>query len=183
MVARVRSAGKRPGLSALLLAVWLAAAGAAAAHAQDAGPEPEAAPEAPTVAERAEKEVTELHAFFEGWFNGTVENTDAVYARLTDVLADGFAIISPAGKLTERAELVDGLRAGYSPEGTEPIHIWIEDFQLRHELGDTVVVTYQEWQQRGSTQRGRLSTAVLHERPGAPNGLEWILVHSTWLPR
>jgi hypothetical protein len=177
MVARVRSA------PALLLTLWLAAAGIAAAHAQDAEPEATPAPEAPTLAERAEKEVTELHAFFEAWFNGTVENTDAVYARLTDVLADGFAIIGPAGNLTERAELVDGLRAGYAPEGTEPIRLWIEGFQLRHELGDTVVVTYQEWQQRGSDKRGRLSTAVLHERPGTPNGLEWIHVHSTWLPR
>lgn len=141
----------------------------------------EAAP--PSFEERCEQEVVELHAFFEAWFNGTVENTDESYARLTGVLAEGFVIIGPSGDVKERETLVDALRTSYKPEGTEPIRIWIEGFRLHHHAGDVAVVTYQEWQQRGAVKRGRLTTAVLRERPGNPNGLEWLHVHETWLPR
>lgn len=168
-------------LTTLTLATLLATLLPLAAAAQTE-PEPEAMPE-PTLEERCEKEVVELHAFFEGWFNGSIPDTDESYSRFTGVLADGFAIIGPSGNLTERQELVEGLRSSRSPEGSEPIRIWIEDFRFHRLGGDMALVTYEEWQQRGNQRRGRLSSALLRQRAGTPNGLEWLHVHETWLPR
>ena len=146
----------------------------------------EEAPDGTSLEDRAHREVEELHQFFEDWFNGEAENTDEAYARFSDVLADGFVIIVPSGQLQDRDTLVEGLRPHYAPEGSEPIRLWIENFQLRlrfpGEDGDVVLVTYEQWQQRGESRRGRLSSALLRERADTPNGLEWLHVHETWLP-
>ena len=135
---------------------------------------------------RAVRETEELHQFFQGWFNGTVENTDAVYDRFAGVLAEDFVIVSPSGNLQERANLIEGLRGAYAPEDTEPIRVWVEKAEVRRHWpmpdGDLVLVTYEEWLQRGESSRGRLSTAILREREDTPNGLEWLHVHETWLP-
>lgn len=141
---------------------------------------------AASLEERAEREVEELHRFFQDWFNGEVENTDDAYSRFSEVLAQGFVIVGPGGVAQERQDLLDGLRRAYAPEGTEPVELWIENFRLHRQLptedGDLVLVSYQEWQQRGESRRGRLSSALLREHPGTPNGLEWLHVHETWLP-
>lgn len=136
--------------------------------------------------DRARREIEELHHFFQQWFNGTVENTDEVYARFTGVLAEGFVIVSPDGQLRERTAVIDGLRGSYAPADSEPVRVWVENVELRRQLpsqdGELVVVTYQEWLQRGEARRGRLSTALLRESAEAPNGLMWLHVHETWLP-
>lgn len=154
-----------------------------AAQAEPQAMEPESPGEPASFEARCRKEVEELHAFFQAWFNGSVDNSDETYARVTDVLGEGFLIISPSGNLKERDELVEALRRSYKPEGTEPIHIQIDSFRIRQRLDDVVVVTYVEWQQRGEDRRGRLTTAVLRQRAGTPNGFEWLHVHETWLPR
>jgi hypothetical protein len=49
-------------------------------------------------------------------------------------------------------------------------------------VGDILLVTYEEWQQSGDQTTARLSTALFRDKPDAPNGLEWLHVHETWLP-
>lgn len=179
----------------LVLGLALTALMPATVRAQEPPAEPAATPPTENPAaegasasfdERCRREVEDLHHFFEDWFNGKVENTDGAYARFADVLAEGFVIVSPNGQLQDRQAVIDGLRSAYAPEGTEPVRIWVEGFELRRriptEAGDVAVVTYEEWIQRGENRRGRVSTAILRQREGTPNGIEWLHVHETWLP-
>jgi hypothetical protein len=159
-----------------------------AAQVREAQGEPQATSEGTgaSLEERVRREVEELHRFFQQWFNGTVPDTDEAFARFAEVLADGMVIVSPDGRLRERDEVFRGLRSAYAPEGSEPVRVWVENVQLRRHLpspdGDLVVVTYEEWLQRGETKRGRISSALLRAAPETPNGLEWLHLHETWLP-
>lgn len=129
---------------------------------------------------RAENEIIELHQFFQDWFNGVLENTDKAFARFTDVMSEGFGIISPAGQISELDDLTDSLRAAYGSHGK--IRIWIENIQLRRQDGRMLIATYEEWQQVGEEKSyGRVSTVVFRENIDMPNGLEWFHVHETWI--
>ena len=142
------------------------------------------APE-PSMRELCEKEVVELHRFFQDWFGGVLENDDATFGRFGGVLAEGFLIVSPNSAATEREPLIERLRGAYGSWATgseRPGRIWIEKLRVRRSVEDWAIVTYEEWQQVGGETRGRISTAVFGRREGTPNGVEWLHVHETWLP-
>lgn len=129
--------------------------------------------------EQCQREIGELHDFFEGWFTGALANTDEQFARFADVMAEGFAIISPSGALTERPALLSGLCAAY---GRQPgVRIWTQNHQLRHHIGDLALLTYEEWQTTAAGTTGRLSTVLFQAQTEAPNGVAWLHVHETWL--
>lgn len=130
------------------------------------------------------REVIGLHQFFQHWFNGELQNSDSVLERLRGSLAVGFTIVSPDGREIDRASLLETVGAahgGHSRRGA-PIRIWIERYEGRSLDASTHLATYQEWQSSGGRMRGRLSTAVFRKRSSAPNGVEWVHVHETWLP-
>lgn len=126
-------------------------------------------------------EICELHDFFQAWFSGTLANTDEHFARFAGVMADGFAIISPNGALAERPALLTGLRAAH---GRQPgIRIWTQNHQLRHQVGDLALLTYEEWQVNEAKTTARLSTGLFQTQAGTPNGVVWLHVQETWLQR
>lgn len=130
--------------------------------------------------EQCKREIGELHDFFEVWFTGALANTDEQFARFADVMAEGFAIISPSGALSERPALFAGLRAAH---GRQPgLRIWTQNHQLRHQAGNLALLTYEEWQTTavGETT-ARSSTVLFQTQVGAPNGVVWLHVHETWL--
>jgi hypothetical protein len=123
-------------------------------------------------------EIIDLHAFFTAWLAGELPNTDAAFARCSATMAAGCTMISPDGRLIEREPLLASLRALH---GTRPgVRIWIERPQLRHTLGDALLVTYEEWQERAGTVTSRHSSALFVPAPEAPNGLAWAHIHETW---
>ena len=134
--------------------------------------------------QRCNDEVVQLHQFFEDWFNGILPPTDVAFDRFSSVMAEGFVIISPNGELTERDELLERLRAAHGiwRELSRPGRIWIENLQVRHQVGDQTLVLYEEWQEIEGESRGRLSTALFRRREATPNGVEWVHVHEVWLP-
>ena len=127
-----------------------------------------------------EREIVELHQFFEDWFTGRLPNDDAAFARFADTMAPDFHIVSPSGRLTARPDLLAGLRGAYNAWNAG--RIWIENVQVRAAYGDISIVTYEEWQSTGDGERGRLSTVVFRADANAVNGLLWLHVHETWLP-
>jgi hypothetical protein len=130
--------------------------------------------------EQCKAEICELHDFFQAWFTGTLANTDTNFARFADVMADGFAIINPSGKLSERPALLTGLRAAHQRQPA--IRIWTQNHQLRHQVGDLALLTYEEWQKDATHTTARLSTVLFRAQAGTPNGVMWLHVHETWLP-
>lgn len=130
--------------------------------------------------EQCKREIGELHDFFEVWFTGALANTDEQFARFADVMAEGFAIISPSGALSERPALLASLRAAH---GRQPdLRIWTQNHQLRHQTGDLALLTYEEWQTTAAgATTARLSTVLFGSQAGAPNRVVWLHVHETWL--
>lgn len=138
-----------------------------------------------SIESRCRAEVTELHRFFQDWFNGVVPDDDTTFDRFAGVMGEGFVIVTPEGRAVERAALVEGLRGSHSrwrQEGNDAGRIWIENVDVRHEKDGLTAVTYEEWQECDGRVRGRISTALFRANNGTPNGIEWLHVHETWLP-
>lgn len=125
------------------------------------------------------REVEELHRFFEDWFSGRCEATDAAFARFERVLADDFEIVTPDGAVLDRTTILDAVRGGH---GSGPMRIWIEKYRARSTDGGLHLATYEEWQTRDDVTRGRLSTVLFRAGPGGDDEMQWVHVHETWLP-
>jgi hypothetical protein len=57
-----------------------------------------------------EKEIRELHAFFETWYRGTTGNSNRSFHGIETVLAPEFNLITPDGYAIEREQLLALLR-------------------------------------------------------------------------
>ena len=128
--------------------------------------------------QRCEREVTELHRFFEDWFCGRC--TD--FARAEAALAPDFVQISPRGETNDRAALLAGLRDAAGCRRDDDFEIRIEDLTVRVVEFGLALVTYREWQRLGAREAGRFSTALFRVERDAPCGVQWLHLHETWLP-
>jgi hypothetical protein len=133
---------------------------------------------------QCQREVVELHGFLVDWMTGAVPRSAAAFARFADVLAEGFALISPRGEITERRPLLRELEAAHAVHRDADLDFRVEvrDFRHRRTEGALCLVTYQEWQHLSGTATGRLSSAWFRARSDTPHGVEWLHVHETWLP-
>ena len=128
-------------------------------------------------------EIAALHLFFEGWLNGSLPESEKVFAEgLERRLAPGFVNIQPAGLLLSRADLIGQIRRGY---GASPdFHIRVGEVAVRQELAEASLIqaTYQEYQRgaRNSAADNARISSVLLQRQGAD--FLWLHIHETWLP-
>jgi putative acetyltransferase len=121
-----------------------------------------------------QREIVELHEFFEAWLGGTVPDTDEAYSRFAGVLDHDFTYLGPDGVLLERASLLGGLRKAH---GSQPgLRIEIRNPRLISATADLTVAAYEEWQTGdGSSWSARRSTVVF------VSGTVWRHVHETWM--
>ena len=126
-----------------------------------------------------QREILEIHQFFQGWFNGQVSDDEKILNRLTRVLAKDFTIINPAGRLIHRDDLISMIQAAYHTH--KGMRIWIENVQILHKIGEITIAAYEEWQIIGREVTVRLTTATFKFQPGAPNELIWLHVHESWM--
>ncbi len=128
--------------------------------------------------ERGEREIVQLHQFFEDWYRG---HETADFDRFDQALSDGFMIIMPDGRVLDRDVIVEAVRGQHDSDSQAELEI--RNVQLHEVHEATAIFTYEEWQGRdGETMRGRLSSVVFALDDQAPNGLTWLHVHETWLP-
>ena len=136
------------------------------------------------LADQCRGEIAALHAWFQDWFRAEIADTDGEFERVAGALAGDFRLVSPVGSVDTRETLLAKLRSAHGARRGQNFRIWIEDFQVRCEVGDLCVVTYEEWQEQPSATRVkttvRLSSAVFRAQPDAPNGVEWLHLHETW---
>jgi hypothetical protein len=131
--------------------------------------------------DQCEREVIELHQFFQEWLAGALPDNDETFGRVTETLVESFALIGPDGQLTERGPLLAGIRQSH---GARPdLRMWIENFRFHRQDGNIALTTYQEWQETKAGVTARISTALFREKIGAPNDVEWLHVHETWLAK
>jgi hypothetical protein len=132
---------------------------------------------------QCQREVVELHGFLVDWMTGAVPRSAAAFARFADVLADGFALISPRGEVRERRQLLRELEAAHGMHAPHDpdFRIEVRDFRHRRTEGVLCLVTYEEWQQLTGAPTGRITSAWFRARTDTPHGVEWLHVHETWL--
>lgn len=130
------------------------------------------------------REVEELHAFFQVWFEATVPDDDATFARVAEALAEDFELITPDGRRRDRDTILASIRDGYGDhagEGKE-FRIEIHDVRGRLLVDDGALLTYEEWQVSDGSENRRLSSAWFRRVEEAPRGVRWIHLHETALP-
>ena len=132
------------------------------------------------LAAACEKEANDLHDFFVEWMGAKVDRSDKVFERFSATVGDSFTLIGPDGDTSERKALEPELEGTY---GARPeFKIWIKNCQCKFVADNLCLITYEEWQDIAGVGTSRLSTALFGRRKGAPNGVEWLHVHETWLP-
>ena len=130
--------------------------------------------------ECVKSEISELHAFFEAWYHGTIENSDAEFQRLSDVLAPEYLLITSDSYIFDREQVLSILRSAHAKR--PDVKICVKNIQLRVEAEELVIITYEE---HGTTDKGKKATlisAVLRKKTGTPNGVEWLHIHEVSLP-
>ncbi len=135
------------------------------------------------LAERCRLEIEQLHEFFVAWMTGALPREAGAFARFADVLAADFNIVSPGGVVTDRAALLVELEAAHGARGKAAggIEIRIEGFRVLRRWDGGALVSYQEWQRAAGAETARISTALFTAHADAPNGVQWLHVHETWL--
>ncbi|KAA3607490.1 MAG: hypothetical protein DWQ01_14975 [Planctomycetota bacterium] len=137
-----------------------------------------------SLSERCQKEVVDLHRFFEDWFSGRLRKDEDAFVRFTRVTAPFFQWVSPEGEAEELLPLCRRLHQaqGIHMDSSPRFRIWIERFQVRFQTEDVLLCTYEEHQEIQGRRSGRLSTALFRNRAKTPHGVEWVHVHEVWLP-
>ena len=137
-----------------------------------------------SVSKRIQTEIDGIHDFFTDWVNGNCSGDEETFkTRALDHMADSLVVTMPAGRTFGKSDF-----AGYmgSIYGSNPdFKIKIRNIKIRHQVGDIVVVNYDEWQ-RGAKDsddpnNGRRTTMVLRDLDG--DAFEFLQVHETWLPK
>lgn len=136
-----------------------------------------------TLADDCAREVEALHDAMEDWFAGRVD--DDAFSRIDRALAMDFEIVSPDSDRRGREELLDGLENAKGSKATSvpPFEINIKRVETRAESDDLCQLIYEEWQRSDGDATGRVSSALFRRREDAPEGVEWVHLHETWLER
>jgi hypothetical protein len=125
------------------------------------------------------REIQELHDFFQGWLEGSLPPTDAVFARFTAATASDFLLIGPDGSTAGRDATAAWIRAAHGTR--RGFRLWTDEHVLRASGPNWALATYREWQTRDGATTARLSTVLFTADGAAPAGLLWRHVHETWL--
>lgn len=119
------------------------------------------------------REVARLHQLFQEWFRG--EAPDSAFDECERALAPDFTIVTPAGTVIERNQILAAIR---HHRGGEPADFRIETVpRTCHQVRGLHISIYEE-HQTGARATVRLSTAVIGE---ADDLMRWHSVHETWI--
>jgi hypothetical protein len=129
------------------------------------------------IAARAIGEVRELHAFFVAWFTGAA---GADFQRCEAVLGPDFRMVTPDGRMHDRAAVLDRIRAA---RGSTASDFAIEILQpsIAWQSDNAVLLEFIEQQYRDGRSFSRCSAALFTDQPGAPNGVAWRHLQETWI--
>lgn len=131
--------------------------------------------------ERATVLIVEIHQFFTDWVSGRCLKDKALFAgKAKNHLSSGFLGIMPNGWSFDPGVFDKSM---WEAHGKSPkFRIEIRDVQVRHRIGNALVVTYEEWAHDAVDaphDNARLSTMVLRD---LGDKFEIVHLQETWLP-
>ncbi len=130
--------------------------------------------------EQIAQEVTELHQFFQDWFNDELAENDTAFSRFAQVMAPQFEIVGPDGNTTAREKLLPLLRGLHASRVEQSFRIEVKNIRSRSLGSGLYLVSYEEWQYTGDKTRNWQSSVIMRSSEGKPNGLVWEHVHETY---
>ena len=162
-------------------------------------PAPSSPAQNSSLTERCTLEVLRLHAFFEDWWNGRVQQTATVFnASFVAAQHSAFKFISPVGTSLNLSSTIDYIYQAWDSKFTDdwasasqvhghPMRFFLSNVVVTwaDEVSQTCTVTFQEHQQVGGTHgvvQTKANACVLKHKLGAPHSLGWLLEHETWWP-
>ena len=123
------------------------------------------------IAERAQQEVCELHAFFGQWYRALVPPE---LERVSSALAPEFELLSPRGEILSKQRLIAELLAEH---GAYPdLRISVENVHAVPCANGEVNVRYTEVHVENNVCERRRCCALLRTSDGAANGLAWVAI-------
>lgn len=124
-----------------------------------------------------EREIVELHDFFEGYFLGTRDDLE----RCDAALDQDFTMAGPDGTVAGKVATMAAIEAGY--QHTDLLRILVTQTRLIAESPELVVAEYVESHELASRRNHRRSSVTFRRDPQGPNGLRWVHVQETWIDR
>lgn len=138
-----------------------------------------------TIGTRCLLEVRDLHEFFEKWLGGQVPDSDQTFERFSVVMAPGFEMVPPTGKVITLNSLATALKQAHGAlvSSRPPLKIEIHDARVVWSADTACLVAYEERQIVNAKTDRRISSALFREKSGTPHGVEWLFLHEVWLER
>lgn len=132
----------------------------------------------PTDAAEVEAAVQSLHQVFEAWFAGSLPASREAFEPVERALGPGFVLVSPDGRASERAPLLESLFGAHGSQRSSPLRISVRIDQVSRLREGLLLARYQEWHETPTGRTGRRSSALFRREP---DGLLWLHVHETWM--
>ena len=134
----------------------------------------------------ATKEIVDFHEFLESWFRGLLPKDEAVFDTFAARLRPKGLIIQPSGSEASLDDFANWLWGAHGIN--DAFRIQIRNCQVLEVLeGGAQLVRYEEWQKGAKNSdppnNARVATVLLEPDSRAANGLVWLHVHETDLPR
>ena len=128
------------------------------------------------IQKKVEDSIWLLHAFFQQWFTGAIENKDEKFSYVLNTFGDDFTMVTIKGDLESRAEVIAGLKEGWGR--LSMFQIFIEEVRIVYASEGGVLAQYLEKQVIAGDLNMRRTT-VLFKVDGSE--LIWKYVHETAL--
>lgn len=122
-----------------------------------------------------QREVDELHEFFQALFHGQIDSLDRADAGF----GPDFTFVGPDGSLADRGQILQMLESGRGH--SSQLRISVEAHRTIVETDALIVGEYIEVHEVSDGGNRRRSTVVFDVDPEGPNGVRWRHVHETWL--
>lgn len=126
-----------------------------------------------------EKEIVELHEFFEGWFSGRLTGNEI--SVLDDVIHDEFVLITPHADQIDKSSLKEIISSNYGKIIDQKI--WVENIRIRSIFDGVILATYNECQKKNNVETCRLSSALFKKDPSTRNQIKWFHLHETFIEK
>jgi hypothetical protein len=133
----------------------------------------------PSLFELASAEIIAFHRFFVAWYDAaTADSVD--FGRCEQVFAPEFHMIPPTGRIYDRTETIEFIRANRASFNGD-FAIDIENIHTFWQDDEMILLTYVEKQDRRGEKTARQASAYFIRHSSAPNGVQWRYLHESWM--
>lgn len=130
---------------------------------------------------RVAPEIVEYQLYLEKWFRGQIENSDAGFWRLKYTMDEKAPMVFAHGTEANSRLTIDKARSFH---GALPHFVsWVDRIRIQKVSAGAWSVIFDKWQKASPAEElsCKITSALLINQEGTPNGLKWLQTHETWL--